>query len=58
MLPYSITSVLNSGSVNLTKISLVPLTEQEVVEYIAVTLYRPSEYVVPLAMVCLGRTNG
>lgn len=58
MLPNNIKSVLNNGSVNVTRISLAPLKEQEVVEYVAVTLYRPPEYVIPLAMICLGRTNG
>lgn len=50
--------MIDSGSANVTRITLAPLSEQQVVEYIAATLYRPQEYVVPLAIVCLERTNG
>lgn len=57
-MPTSIRSVLDSGSANVTRITLAPLCEQQVVEYVAATLYRPQEYVVPLAIVCLERTNG
>lgn len=42
----------------MTRIALAPLSEQQVVKYVAATLNRQQEYVVPLAIVCLERTNG
>lgn len=57
-LPSSIRSVLDNGSVNVTRIALAPLSEQQVVKYVAAALNRQQEYVVPLAIVCLERTNG
>lgn len=58
MLPHSIKSILEGGSVNVTKIPLAPMGEQQVIEYTAATLYRSKEYVMPLAMVCFQKTNG
>lgn len=58
MLPNNIRSVLESSNANVTRIVLAPLAEQQVVEFVAATLYRPQEYVVPLAIVCMERTNG
>lgn len=58
MLPKSIRSVFDGGGATMTRIVLVPLKEQEVIRYVAATLYRPDEYCIPLAMVCLERTNG
>ncbi len=42
----------------MTTITLRPLTEQEVVDYVAATLSRPNDYVHSLAIVCLEKTNG
>lgn len=58
MLPGRIRSIVDSGSVGLTRVGLVPLREQEVIDYVVATLHRPEEYCIPLAMVCLERTNG
>lgn len=58
MIPAAIKSVIDIGSSNLTKITLAPLNEHEVIEYVAATLYRSEEYCIPLAIVCLERTNG
>ena len=57
-LPSHVEQVLKSGSASITSIKLAPLSEPEVVEYIAKTLHRPTEYVLPLAMVCLEKSNG
>lgn len=58
MLPHSMRAILQGGSVNVTKIQLAPMGEQQVIEYTAVTLYRSKEYVMPLAMVCFEKTKG
>lgn len=57
-LPRSVEHVLRHKSANITKIGLLPLNEAEVVQYVAMTLYRTKEYVIPLAVVCLEKTNG
>ena len=57
-LPGNIRSAMGSGSVNVTRIQLSPLKEQDVVNFVAATLHRDNEYIYPLAMVCLERTNG
>ncbi|KAL8738173.1 MAG: hypothetical protein Q9181_000986 [Wetmoreana brouardii] len=57
-LPQPIKSVLDKGTANLTSITLTPLTEDEVINYVASTLARPHSYVLPLAVVCLEKTNG
>ena len=41
-----------------TIIRLSPLSEQHVVDYVAATLQRTPEYVLPLALVCLEKSNG
>ena len=51
-------SVVKNKAANVTTIKLAPLSEHEVVEYVAATLYRPLEYVIPLAVVCLEKSNG
>ena len=51
-------NLLNNRAANITSIKLSPLSEQEIVDYVAGTLYRPAEYVLPLAMVCLEKCNG
>ncbi|KAL8696754.1 MAG: hypothetical protein Q9224_002638, partial [Gallowayella concinna] len=58
MIPKPIKSILEGGTATLTTINLKPLTEQEVVGYVASTLSRPNDYVHSLAMVCLEKTNG
>lgn len=58
LLSKSVDNVLKSRSANLTTIKLAPLSEQEVTDYVAATLYRPAEYVLPLAIVCLEKSNG
>lgn len=57
-IPKAIKSVLESGDANMTTLSLKPLNEAEIVDYVASTMYRPREYVNALAMVCLEKTNG
>ncbi|KAL8947130.1 MAG: hypothetical protein Q9222_006554 [Ikaeria aurantiellina] len=56
--PETIRSLLDNGTVTLTTITLAPLDEREVIEYVATTLSRPHEYVHSLAVVCLEKTNG
>ena len=58
MLPHSMKSIFQGGSVNVTKIQLAPMGEQQVIDYTAVTLHRSKEYVMPLAMVCFEKTKG
>lgn len=50
--------MLEKGTANLTTITLVPLSEEEVIDYVSATLVRPREYVLSLAVVCLEKTNG
>lgn len=50
--------MLDSGKANITSLNLAPLNEQEITEYVAATLYRSHDYAIPLAIVCLERTNG
>ncbi|KAL8784021.1 MAG: hypothetical protein Q9213_004209 [Squamulea squamosa] len=57
-LPHAIRSILDSGIANLTAITLRPLNEREVIDYVAATLSRPDDYVHSLAIVCLEKTNG
>ena len=57
-LPEQLKTVLESGEANHTGLQLSPLTEADVMEYIAATLHRPKEYVYGLAQVCLEKTNG
>lgn len=58
MFSKPVESVLKNKAANITTIQLSPLSEREIVEYVAATLYRPTEYVIPLAVVCLEKTNG
>ncbi|KAL8832988.1 MAG: hypothetical protein Q9170_004587 [Blastenia crenularia] len=57
-IPKAIKSILDSNIVNSTAITLRPLTEQEVIDYVASTLSRPPESINTLAVVCLEKTNG
>ena len=56
--PKHVDSLLKSVSDHRTPVRLEPLSEQEVIDYVATTLYRPAEYVLPLAIVCLEKSNG
>ncbi len=58
MLPSNLKVVLETENVNVTRIELPPLSEDDVVDYVAATLYRPREYVFPLAAVCSERSMG
>ncbi|KAL9031107.1 MAG: hypothetical protein Q9196_000842 [Gyalolechia fulgens] len=49
-IPKAIKSILDSADANLTIITLRPLTEAEVVDYVATTLSRPHAYVKSLAV--------
>lgn len=57
-LPKTVEHVLKHNSANITTISLSPLSEAKIVQYVATTLYRPEEYVIPLAVICFEKTNG
>ena len=57
-LPGNIKSAIGNGSANVTRIQLSPLKEDDVVEFVSATLHREKDYIYPLAMVCLERTNG
>ncbi|KAI4251965.1 MAG: hypothetical protein LQ352_004552 [Teloschistes flavicans] len=57
-IPRPLRSMLEKGTANLTTITLVPLSEEEVIDYVSATLVRPREYVLSLAVVCLEKTNG
>ena len=57
-LPSHVGAVLKNESANVTSITLAPLSEQEVIAFTAETLHRPKDYVLPLAMVCLEKSNG
>ena len=50
--------VLRNKAANLTTIRLQPLGEQDVVNFVAATIFRPPEYCLPLAAVCLEKSNG
>ncbi|KAL8654658.1 MAG: hypothetical protein Q9210_001380 [Variospora velana] len=56
--PRSIRSILDSGATNMTTITLAPLTEEQVIDYVASTMSRSPGYVQSLAVVCLEKTNG
>ena len=57
-LPRNVEHIMNSKAANVTSVKLAPLTEQEVINYVSTTLCRPAEYILPLAMVCLEKSNG
>ncbi|KAI9807747.1 MAG: hypothetical protein M1826_004457 [Phylliscum demangeonii] len=58
MLAERVRSLLESGTAILTKIQLTPLSEDNFVDYVAATLSRPREYVIPLAAVIQEKTAG
>lgn len=54
----AVQEILHHEKANTTTISLKPLSEDQVVQYVAAVLKRPPEYVLPLAIVCLEKSNG
>ena len=51
-------TVLRNKAANLTMIKLSPLSEQDVVKYVSATIFRNPEYCLPLAVVCLEKSDG
>ena len=51
-------TVLRNKAANLTMIKLSPLSEQDVVNYVSATIFRKPEYCLPLAAVCLEKSDG
>ncbi|MCJ1382478.1 hypothetical protein MMC17_005591 [Xylographa soralifera] len=56
--PEALKPILDGKEANVTRLKLDPLSEKDVIEYVASTLYRSREYVFPLAAVALEKTNG
>ena len=54
----AIDGIVHNATANTNVLRLAPLSETEVVEYVAATLQRTPEYVLPLSLVCLEKTNG
>ena len=54
----AVSKVMHNEDASTTILRLSPLSEQEVIDYVAATLQRPPEYVLPLAIVCLEKSNG
>lgn len=50
--------VLDGGSANVTRIKLPPLSEDEVISFVATTMHSERDYVLPLAIVCSERSHG
>ena len=50
--------VLHHSAANTTTINLEPLDEATVVDFVSTSLARPREHVLPLAIVCLEKSNG
>lgn len=57
-LPKNVKSALDSGSANITPVNISPLSEEEVVDFVAAALHSDRSYVLPLALVCLERSHG
>ena len=57
-LSKTIKSVLDSGCATVTRIKLPPLSEEDVVSFVAASLHADRTYVFPLAIVCLERSHG
>ena len=51
-------AVVRNKAANLTTVKLSPLSEKDVVNYVSATIFRPPEYCLPLAAVCLEKTSG
>ena len=58
VIPPRVQNVLSNSHADVTTLHLKPLTEKEVVDYVAVVLRRQPEYVLPLAIVCLEKSGG
>ncbi|TVY19554.1 Hybrid signal transduction histidine kinase K [Lachnellula arida] len=52
------TEYIKTGGVGITRITLKPLTEDDIVTFVAATLCRPKEDVIPLAAVIQSKTAG
>ena len=57
-LSRSVETVLRNKAANLTTIKLSPLCEKDIVDYVSATIFRTPEYCLPLAAVCLEKSNG
>ena len=57
-LPKNVKNVLDNGSAHVLQIKIPPMSEEEVISYVATTLHSEPSYVLPLAMVCLERSHG
>ena len=51
-------NVLRNKAANLTVVRLQPLSEQDVVNFVSAAISRTPEYCLPLAVVCLEKSNG
>ena len=49
---------LDGGSASVTRIKLPPLSEDEVINFVAVTMHSERDYILPLAIVCSERSHG
>ena len=49
---------LDGGSANVTGIKLPPLSEEEVINFVAITMHSQRDYVLPLAIVCSEKSHG
>jgi len=57
-LPAVLRPILDGKKAHVTRLYLEPLDENDVVDYVASTLYRSRDYVFPLAAVALDKTHG
>lgn len=57
-LPAVLRPILDGKEAHITRLYLEPLDEDDVVDYVASTLYRSTDYVFPLAAVALDKTHG
>ncbi|KAI9750720.1 MAG: hypothetical protein M1815_001655 [Lichina confinis] len=58
MLGERVRCILESDKAHLTRIQLGPLSEDDIIDYVAAALYRPRDYVIPLAAVIQEKTAG
>jgi signal transduction histidine kinase/CheY-like chemotaxis protein/tetratricopeptide (TPR) repeat protein len=49
---------IKAGGVGITKVALKPLSEEDIAQYVAATLCRPKEDIIPLAAVIQSKTAG
>ena len=57
-LSNNIRSVLDGNTANVARVKLPPLSEEEVVSFVAATLHSERNYVLPLAIICSERSHG